>query len=695
LLAAGAAIGADLHPQPAFKAGSLTLSATHLEFFVSLSQVSSAILTQTLSITSSGSQSVPFVASLPAGSNFYFTISGNRTPATITVMTGIMSGVVADILTLQSGMEPPVQIPLTAVAWPSSAGSPGLAASPNPVNLTMPDGGNGPSFPLLVAAAPTESQPDAWYSNYVAFATSDGNWLRVDGQYETRYMGAFSSWKFTLSCAQGPLGPGVYTGNVNVLSSDLFVDTKPLPWLVIPVTLTITPVTPPSLQASVGKLSFDYQIGGSVPPMQSVSVTTSTGAALGFSVSGSSAPAGWLGVSSNSASTPATASVSVNPAGLAPGVYSGSVTLTPSSGQAVAIPVGLTVRGTPTVSASPASVAFTWRQGDPKPPAQSIQVNGSATGLGFSAQAASGTTWLSVSPAGGTAPATLTITADPSGLAPGPYSSSVTVSGTGGAAGQTAVAVTLQVTPALPTITRIGNAASYASNSVAPGEMVTIFGSGLGPKTLAGMVVDGTGNAATSVGGVQVLFNGIAAPAIYASEGQVAAVVPYGMAGKVGALVQVSYSGQTSNGVYLPVVVAMPGIFAADAFGTGPGAIANQDYSPNSPNHPAERGSTVVLYLTGEGQTIPGGTDGKITKASAAPPYVPQPVLPVTATIDGQPAVVAFYGEAPDIIAGVMQVNVVIPSGARSGDLPVVVKVGETPSQLTAAGVGAVTVSVR
>jgi uncharacterized protein (TIGR03437 family) len=74
---------------------------------------------------------------------------------------------------------------------------------------------------------------------------------------------------------------------------------------------------------------------------------------------------------------------------------------------------------------------------------------------------------------------------------------------------------------------------------------------------------------------------------------------------------------------------------------------------------------------------------------------VPQPVLPVTVTIDGQPATVAFYGEAPAIVSGVMQVNVTIPNGLRPGDLPVIVKVGEFPSQLTAAGLGAVTVSVR
>jgi hypothetical protein len=82
------------------------------------------------------------------------------------------------------------------------------------------------------------------------------------------------------------------------------------------------------------------------------------------------------------------------------------------------------------------------------------------------------------------------------------------------------------------------------------------------------------------------------------------------------------WSRRRAGGRPVPVATAVPGIFTADASGIGPGAIANQDYSLNSPANPADRGSTVVLYLTGGGQTIPGGTDGKITTASAATPYV-------------------------------------------------------------------------
>jgi uncharacterized protein (TIGR03437 family) len=70
-------------------------------------------------------------------------------------------------------------------------------------------------------------------------------------------------------------------------------------------------------------------------------------------------------------------------------------------------------------------------------------------------------------------------------------------------------------------------------------------------------------------------------------------------------------------------------------------------------------------------------------------------VLPVTATIDGYPATVVFNGEAPGIIAGVMQVNLAIPAGASSGAVPVVVRIGDAESQTNANRTGGVTVAVR
>jgi uncharacterized protein (TIGR03437 family) len=89
----------------------------------------------------------------------------------------------------------------------------------------------------------------------------------------------------------------------------------------------------------------------------------------------------------------------------------------------------------------------------------------------------------------------------------------------------------------------------------------------------------------------------------------------------------------------------------------------------------------VVLYLTGEGQTAPAGVTGEVTTVSATIPLTPQPILPVTVLINGQPANVAFYGEAPGLVSGVLQLNVQISANLPSGNLPILVLVGGSSSQ--------------
>src|SRR5205085_7156433 len=92
----------------------------------------------------------------------------------------------------------------------------------------------------------------------------------------------------------------------------------------------------------------------------------------------------------------------------------------------------------------------------------------------------------------------------------------------------------------------------------------------------------------------------------------------------------------------------------------------------------------VVLYVTGEGRTSSCVTGG-ITTVSSVAPLTPQPLLPVTVLIGGQPASVMFYGEAPGIVSGVLQVNVQVPVTAPTGNLPLSVSVGanSTPAGVT------------
>ena len=220
------------------------------------------------------------------------------------------------------------------------------------------------------------------------------------------------------------------------------------------------------------------------------------------------------------------------------------------------------------------------------------------------------------------------------------------------------------------------NAASGLSGAIAPGEMVVVDGTGLGPEALAGAQVDTNQRLATSVAGVRVLFNGEAAPLIYAQANQVAAIVPKGLAGAARVSVRVDYQGATMSSFTLSVAGARPGLFTMSQTGLGQGAILNQDASVNSPANPAERGSVVVLYGTGQGPMDPDWVEDALASAP-----LPQLTSPVTVRIGGQPAEVLYAGAAPGY-AAVMQINARVPGGVQLAKaVPVVVTIGGSSSQ--------------
>jgi len=228
-----------------------------------------------------------------------------------------------------------------------------------------------------------------------------------------------------------------------------------------------------------------------------------------------------------------------------------------------------------------------------------------------------------------------------------------------------------------PTLTSVTNAASYGS-AVAPGQMVVVWGSGMGPEHLAGLSLDANGLVSGSAGGVRILFDGVPAPVIYASATQCSAIVPYFGASKATTHAQVEYQGVRSDPFELPVAATAPGLFTADFSGKGQGAILNQDnITRNSPSAPARPGSVVILWGTGEGLTDPPGVDGR-----PAVDVLPRPVAQVTVDIGGLPATVEYAGAAPGNIPGLLQINARMSTDVQPGDrVPVHVKVGSASSQ--------------
>jgi uncharacterized protein (TIGR03437 family) len=232
-----------------------------------------------------------------------------------------------------------------------------------------------------------------------------------------------------------------------------------------------------------------------------------------------------------------------------------------------------------------------------------------------------------------------------------------------------------------PAIGYVLHGALGLQQPVAPGEIVTLYGAGIGPADLVTARLDQKGLVDTTLGGAQVLFDGTPAPLIYVSATQCAALVPYEVSAST--VVTVSYGGQVSAPLTLPVAWTAPGLFTSNSGGTAHAVAINEDGSLNSASRPAAISTVITVYATGEGQTIPAGIDGK---PAGNPP--PAPVLPVTLTIGGQQAPVLYAGGSPGSPAGLMQIIARIPAGITAGDaVPVVLQVGDVqaPQSVTIA----------
>jgi len=613
-------------------------------------------------VTVAATSAVAFTASAAGSSWLSVSPASGTTPFSLSVSvnpTALSPGVYSGTITITAlgASNSPQTVSVSLVV--SSIGAATINVNPSVLNYAYQSGGNLPQPQAVTVAA-------SWAAAFTA-AASGGTWLSVDP--------ASGTTPASLSVSVDPtaLSPGVYNGTITIT----VLGTSPLS---VAVTLTVTTI---SVNPSV--LNYAYQSGGNLPQPQAVTVTASWAAAFTAVASGGT----WLSVGPASGTTPASLSVSVNPMALSPGVYNGTITITVPGTSPLSVAVTLTVTSPSTISVSPRVLNYAYQSGGDLPEPQAVTVSATSA-VAFTASAA-GSSWLSVSPASGTTPASLSVSVNPAGLNPGTYEFRITVADTDGTQSTATVDVSLTVTMPQPTIMSVLNAASYATGAVSPGELVTIFGTAIGPATPVGAATDpSSGKLATTIGGVQVLFNGIPAPMIYAASERVSAVVPYEMASVASPLVWIEYAGQTSNEFELTSTTTAPALFTQTWSGSGPGAILNPDNSLNGPGNAAAKGSIVQVYMTGEGQTDPPGVTGAITRATLPPPQVtPAPMLPIKVTIAGLPALYAYAGEAPGLVAGIMQLNVQIPATAPSGDLQILVSIGGNTSQ------NGVTVSVR
>lgn len=498
---------------------------------------------------------------------------------------------------------------------------------------------------------------------------SGGGWLSVSPNSGVAPLAV----KVTVNPTGLPIGS--YSGTVTITAAGASNSPR-----TVPVTLTVkAPAV--SLTVSPAAMTFNYQVGAALPAAQTFSLSTS-GSFLSYSVStragslpGTASGGNWLKATPVTglvfAAFRATLTVSADPTDLYPGTYTGAVTIaspgaaTPT--QTFAITLVITP-GAPTLTSLwPADIT----QGAA---ATTITLTGTALYSGTVAKARNGAVDTNLT-ANLLSP-TLMTAVIPAALLANPTTLQIRV--TNPAPAGDSNSLSLPVLAPGPKISVPGtvNAASLIAGPVSPGEILVLFGSGMGTATLT---VAGAGDLLTTLGGTQVLFDATAAPLIYTHDRQVACIVPYSVAGPT-VQITVVYNGVTSNAITVNVASAAPALFSIDGSGKGQVAAINADGTINADANPASRGSIVMLFCTGEGETNPAGVDGQI---NAGPTY-PAPLLPASVTIGGVSAQVLYAGGAGGAVAGLCQINVKIPEAVSPGsNVPVQIMLGTTPTVFT------------
>ena len=450
-------------------------------------------------------------------------------------------------------------------------------------------------------------------------------------------------------------------------------------------------------------LIFATPPGGPAPPSQSVRISNLTPQPLPFTVQALTLSGGaWLGpVSAEGTVVPgesAAISVEVVPGELAPGIYRGLLRLLFDGELSRTVDVVLVVVPASTAGAKPTPVfqdgcnrtelapVFRLLGGTSPIPAgwpTSIEVDvaddcgakleqGSviadfsnvsspSLALGHSGSGLWTATW-NVPAVGPDSMAIVTVTAtDPAGIR-----------------GVLSQALAVSPNPSPPPQVAPGgvvHSASFVLDPLAPGTIVSIFGSNLSSEP-----VSGGGRSASSIplttelAGTQLILGGRPLPILFSREDQVNAVVPFEVADRLNEslplLARRTDAGSLSVSEPVLVTVARPGVFTQNASGSGPGSVQNVNFQIVTPARPVKAGDAIIIYGTGMGAVFPEVASGDPAPASP----LARTAEDVTVTIGGRSANVLFAGLTPGFTS-LYQVNAVVPTGVPAGETELVVSI--------------------
>jgi uncharacterized protein (TIGR03437 family) len=214
--------------------------------------------------------------------------------------------------------------------------------------------------------------------------------------------------------------------------------------------------------------------------------------------------------------------------------------------------------------------------------------------------------------------------------------------------------------------------ANFELSALAPSQIVSIFGLGLGPEDLVEFELDEDGSLPDNLGGVMVLFDGYIAPLLAAGRGQINAIVPAKVKGHHADIVVIN-KGKASAPITVDVIKVSPRIFTAFGTGTGQAAAVNPQGVLNGGSTPASEGSVLSIWITGVGATVDPNFEPGVVADEVAPL-----AHEIRVFVGGIEAEVIYAGAAPGMVGAVAQINFIIGAGTPSGPQPILIIVGES-----------------
>ncbi|HEU0121964.1 MAG TPA: IPT/TIG domain-containing protein [Bryobacteraceae bacterium] len=539
-------------------------------------------------------------------------------------------------------------------AAPLSA-APSIKVSPSALAFTFQEGSNS----LPAAQTLSVSAASGGAATTVSVRSGGSQWMT--------FSPAVGKTTLTVRVSLNPtsLPIGQYTEAVVLMTPE--TDGDPI---TIPVTLTVR-AAPADLKVSPTAISVVYRLGEVAPTLPAIGLST-TGGLLAFSASTATK---WLRVNPTGGAvfpgfrTSLTASVEVGE--LTPGNLKGSITVSSPDAitKSTTINVNLAVQPGQPVANS------VW------PPR--INVGASDTTITITGERFfSGT----VVKTGATTLRTNYLSpyslhaVIPSGLLSAPGNIPLVVTNPdpgGGPSGE----LNFEVQPPGPLVLSIANAASQLPVNFAPGTVLTIYGSGLGPDVLESY----DGNSPylpRTLGGTRVYLNGDSLPIIYTSARQVSVVAPNDLPVERAFMLEVVYGPLRSTTYSVLSAAASPGVFTANGSGMGNAAAlqfdpVTGDMSLNGEKTPATKGSILVLYVTGIPPILPYPPDGFVATQPSQ-----SNLRGVTVQIGDAAGELQYAGFAPGLVTGIVQINVKVPDNVTTGKaVPLIVRAGNISSQ--------------